>query len=70
LVDSALKDRQELNLAGDPLEILWLPDSSGFLYRTARHLYHYDLATAVNHQLLMSDFFGDYRNLNAVWIQP
>ncbi len=70
LLNGALKNRQELNLAGDPLEILWLPDSSGFLYRTARHLYHHDLATAVNHQLLMSDFFGDYRNLNAVWIQP
>ncbi len=70
LLNGALKNRQELNLAGDPLEILWLPDSSGFLYRTARHLYHYELTTAASHQLLMSNFFGDYRNINAVWIQP
>lgn len=70
LLNGALNNLQELNLAGDTLEILWLPDSSGFLYRTARHLYHHDLTTADNHQLLMSNFFGDYRNLNAVWIQP
>jgi len=69
LLNAALRKQQSLTLEGTPLEIRWLPDSSGFLYRTANRLYHYDLASETSHLLITSDFFGDYRNLNAVWLQ-
>jgi len=59
---------QKLVLDGDPLEISWLPDSSGFLYRSSSRLYHYDLESNTYNILLSSDLFSDYRNLNAVWV--
>lgn len=68
LVSSDLQEQTPIQLQGEPLEILWLPDSSGFLYRTARELIHYDISSSANTLLLTSDLFGDYRNLNAVWL--
>jgi WD40 repeat protein len=68
LLDAALESEQTLTLDGNPLEILWLPDSSGFLYRTLGELYYHNLASGENLLLLTSDLFGDYTNLNAVWI--
>ena len=63
-----LAECQKLVLDGDPLEIFWLPDSSGFLYRSSSRLYHYDLESNTYNILLSSDLFSDYRNLNAVWV--
>ena len=68
LYDPTLKNFQSLALAGEPLEILWLPDASGFLYRTYGTVYHYNLLTQRSQILLESDLFTDYRNLNAAWI--
>jgi hypothetical protein len=68
LYDPSLENRQPLELAGEPLEFLWLPDSSGFLYRTYGMIYYYDLLTRSSQFLLGSDLFTDYRNLNAAWI--
>jgi hypothetical protein len=68
LLNAVLEERQLLTLNRAPLEIRWLPDSSGFLYRTPGELFYYDLTSEKSHLLLTSDLFGDYRNLNAVWI--
>ncbi len=68
LLNTALDVHHPLDLAGDPAEIRWLPDSSGFLYRTSTSLYLYQLSTQTSTFLLESDLFGDYRNLNAVWM--
>lgn len=68
LLTSDLQQKSSIQLQGEPLEILWLPDSSGFLYRTARELIHYDITGRTNNFILSSDLFGDYRNLNAVWV--
>ena len=68
LYDPSLENRQPLALTGEPLEFLWLPDSSGFLYRTYGMVYYYDLLTRSSQFLLESDLFTDYRNINAVWI--
>lgn len=68
LYDTSLENRQPLELTGEPLEFLWLPDSSGFLYRTYGMVYYYDLLTRSSQFLLESDLFTDYRNLNAAWI--
>lgn len=63
-----LDECRELALRNEPIEILWLPDSSGFLYRAANTLAYFDLASQAEVLLLTSDFFNDYRNLNAVWL--
>ena len=68
LYDPTLANRQPLELTGEPLEFIWLPDSSGFLYRTYGMVYYYDLLTRSSQLLLESDLFTDYRNLNATWI--
>jgi len=68
LLDADLTDRQSLALNGSLLEILWLPDSSGFLYRIQGKLYYYDLQSKRSLLLVNSDLFGDYTNMNAVWI--
>jgi hypothetical protein len=68
LLNAALVERQPLALAESPLEIRWLPDSSGFLYRTLGELLYYDLTGGLSHLLFTSDIFGDYTNINAVWI--
>jgi hypothetical protein len=68
MISTDLTQREVISLEGEPLEILWLPDSSGFLYRTATDLYHYNIHKQTNEFILSSDLFGDYRNLNAVWI--
>ncbi len=68
ILDTKLQDRRELNLEGPPLEIRWLPDSSGFLYRANGKLYAYALTQAESQLLFTSDIFGDYSNLNAVWV--
>lgn len=69
LLNYALQEVETLQLEAPPLEIRWLPDSSGFLYRTAGSLYLYQTTTKTDTFLIESDLFGDYRNLNAVWIQ-
>jgi hypothetical protein len=68
LYDPSFENRQPLELAGEPLEFLWRPDSSGFLYRTYGMIYYYNLLTRSSQFLLGSDLFTDYRNLNAAWI--
>lgn len=69
LLNHALSEAEPLDLQGVPLEILWLPDSSGFLYRAQGHLYHFDLVKRKSNSLLKSDIFSDYTNLNAVWLK-
>ena len=68
LYDTSLENRQPLELTGEPLEFLWLPDSTGFLYRTYGMVYYYNLLTRSSQFLLESDLFTDYRNLNAAWM--
>jgi len=68
LCQNSLDECREIALRNKPLEILWLPDSSGFLYRAANTLSYYNLASQADNLLLRSDFFNDYRNLNAVWL--
>lgn len=68
LLDSGLAVQNTLALNSVPLEVRWLPDSSGFLYRTNGRLYHYILARGISQELLVSDLLNDYTNMNAVWI--
>ncbi len=68
LLDDSLEMSRSLTLNGIPLEIRWLPDSSGFIYRTRGELHHYDLSSEKDRILLASDLFSDYTNLNAVWV--
>jgi len=68
LLNADLTDRQSPDLNGTPLEILWLPDSSGFLYRTRGELHYYDLKSKESLLLIASDLFSDYTNMNAGWI--
>ena len=68
LCEDRLERCKEISLEATPSEFLWLPDSSGFLYRTPTSLYHFDLTNETSQFLISSDLFGDYRNLNATWI--
>lgn len=68
LLDTELNIKYKLPLEETPVEIRWLPDSSGFLYRPHGRLYFFDLDSQANHLLLESDLFGDYTNINAVWV--
>jgi len=68
LADNTLLTMKPITLEELPAQILWLPDSSGFLYRAHTRLFFYDLLTETSQLLISSEFFGDYRNLNAVWI--
>ncbi len=69
LLDDALQMQAIITLDDSPREILWLPDATGFLYRTYGQLHLYDLASQSSQLLLTSDLWSDYRNLNAVWIK-
>lgn len=69
ILNAALESVEEISIEEDPLEIRWLPDSSGFLYRTPRSLFLFDLQSKKSTFIIKSDLFGDYRNLNAVWVQ-
>ena len=69
LYSASLKPVSSFDLEGIPKEVLWLPDSSGFLYRTEDQLLYYDLNAYTSEWLFTSNFFMDYRNLNAVWIK-
>ncbi len=53
-----------------PLEIIWRPDSAGFLYRSLTALYYYDLGAGKDTFITSLRDMGDYTNLNAVWISP
>jgi hypothetical protein len=68
LVDLTFAEWRLIETIGDLLEVQWLPDSSGFLYRTAIDLYHFDLSSGNNRYILTSDLFADYKNLNLIWI--
>lgn len=68
LLAKNLELQGELFLEEPPLEIFWLPDSTGFLYRTHGKLFYFDLAQKTSHLLIESDLFSDYSNLNAVWV--
>jgi len=70
LLDDSLVMSRSLTLDGVPLEIRWLPDSSGFIYRTQGELHHYDLSSEEDKLLLVSDLYSDYTNMNAVWMNP
>jgi hypothetical protein len=69
LLDGTMQFIEILELIDTPLEISWLPDSTGFLYRTRGQLYYYALNSSSSHLLLQSDLFSDYLNINAVWIE-
>ncbi len=69
LVNPTFEDWNLLETSGDLLEVQWVPNSSGFLYRTATDLYHFDLTTMNNRYILTSDLFADYKNLNLIWIK-
>lgn len=64
--DTLAKD--PLLLKGVPLEIHWFPDGSGFLYRISGELFIYDLESGQSTFLIASEIFGDYSNINAMWI--
>lgn len=68
LLDEALQTQADIQLDDSVLEIRWLPDATGFLYRTYGRLYHYNLTSQSSLLLLTSNLWSDYRNLNAVWI--
>ena len=68
LLDAALERSAALTLSDDPLEIRWLPNSSGFLYRTRGKLFLYDLEGMTSQLWLESDIFSDYTNINAAWV--
>lgn len=68
LLEWNMGEHSPVTLEGTPLEIHWLPDSSGFLYRTHGSLYVYQLESQKSEHLLTSDIFSDYANLNAVWV--
>lgn len=68
LLDANLNVQSELTLAEQPLEIQWLQDSNGFIYRTHGRLHYYDLSSQSSHLLLESDLFSDYTNINFVWV--
>jgi hypothetical protein len=68
LLDGSLNEVESIMLESEPVEIRWLPDSSGFLYRTPLSLYLYLVEAQTSTFLLDSQLFRDYRNLNAVWI--
>jgi hypothetical protein len=69
LLDDRLENWQLIKLNDFPYEIRWLPDSTGFIYRAVNQLIYYDLENQKNQVLFTSDFFADYRNLNAIWIK-
>lgn len=69
LLNRSTLEREPLNLQGRPLEIRWLPDGSGFLYRIPGKLFLYDLESGESNLLLESQILGDYTNINAVWIR-
>ena len=68
LLDSSLTLEKTITLEAAPLEIRWMPDSSGFLYRGRGRIYWYDLSTESSDLLVESDLFNDYTNMNGVWI--
>lgn len=68
LLDQNTLESQPIILEDSPLEIRWLPDASGFLYRLSGELYLYDLAHQESTLLLTSAHLSDYTNINAVWI--
>jgi hypothetical protein len=68
LLDADLRLVNSITLAESPLEIRWMPDSSGFLYRGRGKIYWYDLSTQSSNLLIESDLFNDYTNINGVWI--
>ena len=68
LMEADLDIQSEVSLEESPLEIRWLPDSTGFVYRTHGKLFFYDLDERTSHLLLESDLFSDYTNINAVWV--
>jgi hypothetical protein len=68
LLDDAFENRTPLNLEGVPLEVRWIPDSSGFLYRILGKLFLYDLGNDSSRLVVESDLYSDYTNINAAWI--
>jgi hypothetical protein len=68
LLDQNSQESELMVLEGTPLEIRWIPNNTGYLYRTKGNLFVYDFANQQSQFLLNSDFLGDYTNINAVWI--
>lgn len=68
LFNADLRLVNSITLAEPPLEIRWMPDSSGFLYRGRGKIYWYDLSTQSSDLLIEADLFNDYTNINGVWI--
>ena len=69
LINQDNLERKPLNLEGRPLEIRWLPDGSGFLYRIPGKLMIYEPGSGESSLLIESEILGDYTNINAVWIR-
>lgn len=61
-------EHEPLVLEGTPIEIRWLPEGSGFLYRLSGELFVYNLKNQKSSLLLESTILSDYTNINAVLI--
>jgi hypothetical protein len=68
LLNQISLERQPIPLEGTPLEIRWVPDGSGFLYRLSGELHLYDIDLKQSTLILTSAHLSDYSNINAVWI--
>jgi len=68
LINQISLEQQPIALEGMPIEIRWLPDASGFLYRVSEYLFFYDFNTRESRLLFTSPSLGDYSNINAEWI--
>jgi hypothetical protein len=69
LLNRKTLEREPLELEGRPLEIRWVPDGTGFLYRITGKLLIYDLESGESSLLLNAQSLGDYTNINAVWVK-
>jgi hypothetical protein len=68
LLNQISLERQPILMEGTPLEIRWLPDGSGFLYRLSGELHLYDINLKQSTLILTSAHLSDYTNINAIWI--
>ncbi len=68
LLDDNFQIITELNLQDTPLEILWLGNAVGFIYRSLGQVYFYNLPNQTNNLLFESDIYSDYTNLNVILI--
>ena len=68
LLDANFNNQFKLDLKETPLEIIWLPNSNGFMYRVLGSLHYYDIINQTDYFLFESDLLSDYTNLNIVLV--